>query len=718
MITVSSWRTRLSDKFVFLWFFATTLVLVWQHKFPYLYDDEYGVLGAAAVLSGHDWMARPGMPFYGFGLSLLIAPFYNLSLDPTTLYRLVLSVNGLLIALSAVLALRTVKLIFPLSFPIPQLLQTGAVIAAFSYPAALFYAGLAMGETILLFCFTLIAYGFVSLVGQKVPKYFAPILLGLGLGLAPYAHSRGLVFWLAAVPVLWYALRARWVETKSIGVALLSGMLIAGVLSIVKSWLIANFYSGIASGSGSALDFMASKFSLLEPDKLVVLLRVAWGQLAYLATSSFGLVFVGLVAIVVVLRPSHTNGNQTVAMDESTKKQRIAAALVGLAFVLMFTVSVLQMGTPQNGDHFFYGRYNEVLLPTVLIAALLFFASFERPQCYARLTWFAAGLMLAVLLMFGVLQFPAEIFERCTYFTQITGWFVHIQGVWKIQPAIIIVGTLVGGILLAMALVLSRRAFILALMAIFTAGTLHNYEHQHRRADRFWAGYGNLAKAYGVPLSGEPIHVVGPSIYGEAMQFAFPNARVIFAGQGNSEASAILDLDGKYCTESNTMGRVGEAKLCILDTGFRNKIMQSSTPIETTPSARSCPPARIHIDQPAVETGGAVDRACALAADFFYSGWARYCLPSVEIQVSRGQLSGTERQKLGLFITNAKGKWLSEWSADLDTQELARDETIRVKSPIRFGGTTPSGNYQLNVAIVDADGWDWRSKASVRLIVK
>jgi len=715
-------RGYLWDAAVFLWFLALTLYLTQQREFPYLFDDEYGVLGAAAVLAGHDWTTPAGMPFYGFGLSLLIAPLYHLSLEPSTLYRAALSVNGLLVALSAVLALRTVRLVSPLS---PRLFQVGAVIAAFSYPAVLFYAGMAMGETLLLFCFALIAYGLVALVGQRDPKYLTPILLGLGLGLAPYAHTRGLVFWLAVVPVCLFAWRAKWVAPKSIGIALLSGMLVAGALAIVKSWLTANFYSQVRSGTGSAGDFVINRLSLFEQDQVLVVARVAWGQLAYLASSSFGLVLVGLVAIMAALRPiRQVIGNRVVAMDDGDKRQVIAAALVGLAFVLMFAVSVVQMGRPVRADHFFYGRYNEVILPPVLIAGLLFLTTFNGTVWRVRLAWLATGLGAAALLMLGVGQFPAEIFERTMIWNPLTSWFVHIQGAWKIQPEMIATGTLVGGIVLALALAISRRVFILALAAMFTSAALHNYAIQHRGADRAWSGFGTVGATYGALLLGRQIQVVGDrrmQLSGEALQFALPHSRVNFAGQVAERADVFLDSTGKHCTDKNTVTRVtrvGNATICVLDEDLQAAMMKSSVLMKPPTRARSQPPARIDLDSAKVITTGVMSRACALATQFYYSRWGRYCLPTVDVSIARQNLDGTESQKLGFFITNAAGEWLGEWRADMDTAALARGETIHLHVPVQFGDTMCAGNYILNAAVVDDDGWDWRSKISAKLVIK
>ncbi len=713
-------RDYLEEAFVFVWFLILTFSLVWQREFPYIYDDEYGVLGAAAALAGYDWSTPAGMPFYGFGLSILIAPLFKLGLDPATLYRAVLSVNGLLVSASAVLAVRTLKMF---SLPISRLFRSGIVIAAFSYPAVLFYAGLAMGEVVLQFSFMLVAYSLVSLIGHREPKYAIPILLGLGLGLAPYAHSRGLVFWLAILPVFWLAIRAKWLAPKEAAIALVSAVLVAAAGSGVKAWLISNFYSEVRKGTGSAADFMAERLALLEPEQLTVIARVAFGQFAYLMTSSFGLLLAGLVGILAAARPLHSaHGNHGGIVDVGGQRQAIAAALVGLSFTLMFVVSVIQMGTPVRADHFFYGRYNEVMLPPVLMAALLYFTMFERGKRGARLMWLAAGLILAALLMLGVSWFPPEVFDRTMIWTTISGWFVHIQGPWKIQPTIIATGTLIGGLVLAMAVVISRRAFLLVVAAMFTAAALHNYAIQHHGGDGAWSWYAKLGAIYANSLSGKGIAIDGDNsmsrLSGEALQFAMPNARVMFDPQKGGEAEAILDLAGKSCSSGNTVERVGYVSLCVLDESLRADIKKSTTGTEMRPSARSRAAPRLRLDGPEIIAGGAIGRTCARAVEFFYSGWGRYCLPYAIVHVERGGLNGEERQQIGLFITDGAGKWLGEMRADLDTQKLAQNEALTVKVPVWFDWEMPSGKYTLHAAIVDKDGWDFRSVASINMTLK
>ena len=146
----NNWKKTLSCSFIFLWFLAITLYLTQQRISPYIFNDEYGVLGAAATFAGYDWTAPSQMPFCGFLLSIFTFPLYFMDLEPSKLYRSILAVNAILIATSAVLALRTIQM---LSGTRSEIFRIGAVILALSYPSVLHYSSLALGETALLFCF-------------------------------------------------------------------------------------------------------------------------------------------------------------------------------------------------------------------------------------------------------------------------------------------------------------------------------------------------------------------------------------------------------------------------------------------------------------------------------------------------------------------------------------------------------------------------------------
>lgn len=714
-------RERLEDWIVFIFFIGLTWIFAWQRVFPYMYDDEYGVLGAAAVLSGHDWSAPAGMPFYGFVLSLLSIPFYFFELEPTSLYRAVLSVNGVLVALSAILTLRSLRM---MSLPIDSSLQILIVIAAFSYPSVFHYSQMANGETALLFAFSLAVFSIVALTSEHMPRAIFAFFLGLSIALAPYAHSRGIVFSLAMVVVVFLVFRKGLISLKSISIALLAVMLISSILGLIKGYLAESFYSEVRHGTVSTVDFIASKISLFDYDALPDIFLVFAGQAAYLATSSFGLVFIGVIAALTPLMSIAVSGRYmkyfpVIIWD----KKAIAGVFVGLSSLLMFLVSAIQMSTPVRADHFFYGRYNEVMTPWLIIIALISLSVLHERLKFSRgFMLFIVGVVLLIFSMIIVLLFPAEIFDRVTYWNTLTGWFVHTQGEWKIIPLHILLGTLTGSMWLLIAFFLSKRFFAVALMAMFVVAAIHNYTSQHRSADRSWVGYGLLASKYSHFFAGDVFYIYNLSdsglgnLQGEALQFALPQSKVVFASDSSSSEAykKIVGVKGDHCFSPKILKG---ALLCVQDPISLVKILDAFESIdESQKSLKNIQPAKItfELSSSNIEASGAFVRFCAKMQRYFYSSWARFCLPDVDISISINDLRGTEKLSLGLFISDNSGKWHAEWREELDAGALSRNQFARINVPIRFDANMRNGEYKLNAAIVDDDGWDWRSSSSIK----
>lgn len=704
-----SWRNFHWDNFfVFCWFLLLGGYLVGKREYPYIYDDEYGVLGAAAVLAGHEWTAPARMPFYGFGLSILIAPLYKLALEPGVLYRAVLFVNIVLVSASAAMCVAALR---QLEVKISGLSRIGLAVTAFSYPAILFYAGLAMGETVLLFAFSLIVFSLSAMIGRRHANgYVFALMLGLGLGLAPYAHSRGLIFWLACLPVLGLAFYQGYLQKKLFVTTLGLASAIAATLWMVKGWLVEKFYVQVLEGTGSASEFIASRMELLDLEKLIVLGRVAWGQFAYLTTASFGLLPIAMVALVLAIcRPqAHPMGSH--CDPAVAARRRMVAALVFLSFVLMYGLSVVQMGVPVRADHFFYGRYNEVMMPPVLIGGLLLLIL--QSGRWKRAGWLLVGLAFSAVMMLGVWFFPPEIFERKLFWNPLTSWFVYIKGQWKVVPTDVALGVFGAGLLLLGVLILSRRLFLMTLCGMFLAAVLQNFDVQHRGGDGAWSWYQEIHELYAADMVGREAIVAQDNDFihrlrGEALQFSMPGAKIKWSG---NSADFVLQPGGGPCP-AGLVGHEIRGNLICHSSDISPVVKKESAQVQESPAPGKNDGVRIEILNENISAGTMIDRFCAITGEFFYSAWARYCLPVVSIRVTSIDLAKAGNGRLGLFVTDEKGKWVKEMRADMTAGR--GQEVIRI--PLRFDWRIPPGNYTLNAAIINKDGWNWQTKASAAL---
>lgn len=712
-------RGRLEEAGVFIIFLSLALYLAWKRRFPYILDDEYGVLGAAAVLAGFDWSTPADVPFYGFGLSLLIAPLYKLSLDPTTLYRAVLSVNGLLVAMSAVLALKTLHL---LKLTLSGFIRLGVVIVAFSYPAVLFYAGLAMGESILLFTLVLALYALTATVGQREPGLYCPVLLGLAIGFAPFAHTRGLVFGLVIVPVFIMGIRLQWLSMRSMMIAGLACVTVVALLIAVKAFLLTHFYTGIRTGTGSVTEFAAERLELLRPERWLTLWRVALGQFTYLMTSTFGLLFIGIMVTWSSIWPALQALRQTPCAPAVEQQRRVLLAVtLGLSFLLMFMVSVLQLGKPSRADHYFYGRYNEVMLAPMLIASLVGVAGSATTLTVKKMLLLIIGFAIGIFLLLLVAGFPAYIFDQDMYWNPLSGWFIHIQDAWEIQPYNIAMGMLAGGVLLLASISLSEYIFLICAGAVFTLGLLHNYSLQHGGADKTWRYLEKVNQLNNSIPVGMNVELLGEAfqarLRGESLQFALPKVHVDFNGH-NDPTSAVLDVSGSPCEHRETIWLDNNLAFCFPSEALQTTALDTFSHIYQPASARGLQPAQIKFGETSIKAGGPLNFVCGYAARFFYFGWFRLCLTKVTVTIQRDGLIGDEEQELGIFISDSQGTWHGEIRADLDNVALARNENVKITVPIQFNRSITPGIYKLNAAIFDDKGWDFRSVASSHLLIE
>jgi hypothetical protein len=556
------------DLALFLCLLAIPLACALNRVFPYLYGDEYGVLGAAAALSGLEWRAPP-MPYYGFLASIVTAPLYLLDLSPGLTYRLTLAVNALMLAGSGWLTLkllRLVKMPGPAADPRSPLL---IVLAAYTYPGVVHLSSLALGESVLLFVFTANAFLLARLLcadtSTNARSSLESALLGLSLGAAPFAHSRGLAFLIAGVIVLALAAWARRVRGLHLALITVFLSLSFGALARVKAHLLASFYGDIVASTSSGMDFAARAVQMVaDPARIVELLRIAFGQLFYLTTSSYGIWLLGALLLVAVQQRFWTRALPRGGVRQGAGDAGLQLLLAYLlcSIVLLYSVSVLALAVPKRADHYFYGRYNEVLMPAVAVLALVAMARTNaRHVRYAIV--FAVCSVVAMALV--VSRYPPEIFDMRIAYAQISGWFIHRQQDWKIDPIAIMYRVAACQMVLALLLLKSRRAFLAALVVFNAYISWYLFTQRHMEVDRLdpnWKEFAALEARLDGRLDGHSIRVAGGKPNRPmALQFALPASRVIY-GSSSETPDALLDYTGRRCHPGRVVARVTGAALC------------------------------------------------------------------------------------------------------------------------------------------------------------
>jgi hypothetical protein len=233
------------------------------------------------------------------------------------------------------------------------------------------------------------------------------------------------------------------------------------------------------------------------------------------------------------------------------------------SLVLLYCVSVLALAVPKRADHYFYGRYNEVLMPAMTVVALSFM--WRAKAGFVRYTILCAILpMLAMALV--IAHYPATIFDMRVQYGQVSGWYIHRHGVWKINPLTIMYSVAACQLVLGLLLPISRRLFLVSLVVFNGYVSVYLFMERHMKIDQGtpnWREFAALEEKLDGRLDGHSIKVIGGKPNRPmALQFALPQSRVIFGDPGAEKPDALLDYTGRLCQPGRVLASVRGAALC------------------------------------------------------------------------------------------------------------------------------------------------------------
>ena len=197
---------------------------------PFVYTDEMGYWGHAANLTGHNWAGvMNGMPWYAFGYSLLLSPFFFFAADTVFMYRMAVILNAVFGLLSLMIAYRLLCRMRTKDRDF-----SGTAVWAFtavSFSAYIFNSYIAWSETLLAFLVWLILYEFVVL--EENPRLWKGFLLGATAGYSYMVHNRMLAVVAAVLAITGFLLwkkRIRWSHLLCVAGSIAAVFLLQAVL--------------------------------------------------------------------------------------------------------------------------------------------------------------------------------------------------------------------------------------------------------------------------------------------------------------------------------------------------------------------------------------------------------------------------------------------------------------------------------------------------------
>lgn len=416
--------------------FQLMVLPIWR---PLILPDESGfLLNAKRLGTG----TGPSGLAYFPGYSVILSPLTAVTTDIETLMRLAQSVNGILGALSAVLA---VGLARRLRIGLSESALTAIGLAIGAYPAYRLFGAFALSENLLVPWTTALCLAFER--AERRASRVDAVIFGLIAGLSLSIHTRALALTVASVGAAVLLLRGQSLVSAISGAAI--GVALS--VSLVSFSLDASVVTGAPRDSPSALILDA-----MSVRGVVEVITSAGGQVFYLLTATAGIAGLGLWALVDSARPTGS--------DSGIGPRSVGVLAIGI-FVASIGISSLFLAG-REGDFAIYGRYGEGVLVPLLVAGLVTLASDPATARHRAMRLaFALPALAAVL----VLVRGPEAFEGRMLLLNIAGVFPVVEFVGTIRlSALTAVG--VTGIVIVVGLLTWRFVLgTLALSVVFLA---------------------------------------------------------------------------------------------------------------------------------------------------------------------------------------------------------------------------------------------------------
>jgi hypothetical protein len=356
---------------------VVTLVVVWGCSAPALYSDETGILGPAYLIAhpSTTWMTVGDS--YMPGTSVVLAPIWWFTSDPTTAYRAAIVVTALL---SLAIAFPVARLAEALGLRRNAAIVVGAIIAL--APGHAVYANWVWSEQAVSLAVAFAVWRGLVLARSRSVRNAVWFALPAAATFA--AHGRAIAFaGVAGLALL--ALGRRAFRAAAAGVA----VYVAGVGGAFGLLLWAsNRLYGAQVRTGTTLDN-------LHDQNAAQLADAASSQAWYLAVAWAGLAVVGVWTLVAMAR---RGSDRTFA--------RWALGAFGAAFV--FVVAYVAGSQPEHlrVDLHVYGRYFDCFAATLAAVGLTALAKGLGTRTLLGVAGFSV-LATASFLVFTVPRIPA-----------------------------------------------------------------------------------------------------------------------------------------------------------------------------------------------------------------------------------------------------------------------------------------------------------------------
>lgn len=342
-----------------------------------LFPDEFGYWASAAKMAGYDWDDMTALgSYYSFGYGFLLFPVLKISADGIVAYRAAIGLNAALMCVSFWLVQRIIKDLFPETNVVQRVFISG--IALF-YPPWIFYMQMTMTEALLTFLFIVLIRLLISLI--KSPGIWKAAGLAVLITYMYSVHMRTAGVAVSCVLLLCLWGKGRPNARKYI-VCFLVFFMLAGAMAIwYKRYTVLEVFPYVEQEALKTNDYEGiwGKFTeIFSVEGVIHFWTGLIGKIFYLGISSFGFAYWAIIwcmrGVSGVFRRKEKNMNEL---------HRWIGLFIILATVSEILISTVYMVREDSIDSLVYGRYNEFLVPILMMTGI---CMAERSKIFLRLS--------------------------------------------------------------------------------------------------------------------------------------------------------------------------------------------------------------------------------------------------------------------------------------------------------------------------------------------
>lgn len=331
-----------------------------------MYPDEFGYWASAASAVGYDWSEAASLgSYYSFGYSLILVPILTIISDGVMAYRVAIFINMLLMCVSVFLFAKIVEEIFPETMTGIRILISGAAVL---YPAWIFYMQMTMAEAVLIFVFSFDVYLFYKFMERQ--KISTAIALAAVLIFGYCVHMRTIGVVIAGVVVCLCRLIREKGNRKAFFIWFGVLILLFGIALYLKDLTTEAVFSFAGEDALAVNDYGSQWSKIAEILTFTGIKKFVYGvvgKLYYLGLASFSTFY---WALSWCLKESVRLIKHVVEKEDVQPGQWLALFLL-LAVTGQVLISSIYMYDTDVIDCLVYGRYNELLVPVMILIGII-----------------------------------------------------------------------------------------------------------------------------------------------------------------------------------------------------------------------------------------------------------------------------------------------------------------------------------------------------------